>query len=388
MKIRKVIASVVVLVCMFSSASCTLFEALRNSNASNSDVKWEYLIENITEIKNVIILIGDGMGPVQIKAGEIYKGEQLIMQQFPYRANVNTNSLSRETDSAAAATAIATGKRTFNGIVGLDDRAYYDENAEAELETIVDIAAAMGKRTGVLTTEALHGATPMGFSAHNFSRNNSLELLESAAKNSNVNLFVSETFEREYYTCFTQNGYVEIPYAKDISTATEEKIFGAYDIKANGGTSFDYVVTEALEYLSQDEDGFFLMAEGAKIDKAGHYNDMRYMLEELLAFDDAIKAVLEWTKGRTDTVVIVTADHETGMLTLGQNVTHENILETDYGKPINYSWGSTGHTPTEVYCYINGVDIDFTNYSYGLSDTIKNTDIFEIMKALLNNDIN
>lgn len=381
-KMKKLAVTLALGMTIMSGSSCSLF----GGNAQPE--KWEYLLEGVSDVKNVILMIGDGMGPEQIKAGEIYKGEKLVFQNFPYKVNVNTDSWFGVTDSAAAATAMATGQLTYTGFIGMNFKEHLGEEP-AELETIVDIAASMGKRTGVLTTEVLYGATPMGFSAHSASRNNTEELLESAARNSNVNLFASETFSSSYNSIFTKNGYTQISNVANISDAQQDKIFGSYNIKANAKSmtagdkvAFDYLVTEALEYLSQDEDGFFLMAEGAHIDHGGHNNDMQYMLEELLAFDDAVKAVLEWTKGRTDTIVIVTADHETGCLMLSSDATRENLLAEKGGKPINYMWGSTSHTATEVFCFINGVDIEFSNYSFEMSTKIKNTDIFNIIKDL------
>ena len=117
------------------------------------------------EIKNVILLIGDGMGPNQIRAGELYKEEKLFMQTIDQSIKVETNSKDGVTDSAAAATALSTGTRTHNGRVGIDGEGN-------ELRTLVDIAHDLGKRTGVITTEELYGATPMGFSGHSLSRNN------------------------------------------------------------------------------------------------------------------------------------------------------------------------------------------------------------------------
>ena len=107
------------------------------------------------KIKNVILMIGDGMGPEQIKAGELFKGEKLFLQGIAQQTTVETRSASSSvTDSAAAATAMATGTRTTNGVIG--------KNTSLEdLTTIVDIASQQGKRTGIITTEQLYGATPM-----------------------------------------------------------------------------------------------------------------------------------------------------------------------------------------------------------------------------------
>ena len=142
--------------------------------------------------------------------------------------------------------------------------------------------------------------------------------------------------------------------------------------------AFDRLVCEALDYLSKDKDGFFLMAEGAHIDHGGHNNDILYMLNELLAFDEGVKAALDWAKDHEDTVVIVTADHETGGLSLGNNATAETILTAK-----GHSWSTTWHTSREVYCCVSGAKVDFSNYSdFGLKEKMKNTDTFEMMKRL------
>ena len=388
-KNNKVFASILAItMTVLTMGSCASFG---NNSGQNSTAEpegpWEYILEEVQDVKNVILLIGDGMGPEHIRAGEIYKGKKLEMQKFPYKVKVNTDSLDGTTDSSAASTAMATGTLINNGMVGI--KSDWTTGEDHELTTIVDIAAGMGKRTGILSTEPIYGATPMGFSAHNISRSSSGELVESAAKTSNVNLFACSTMSSSFHKTFTTNGYQQIADIKSISEAEENKIFGAYNIMAraasmtaDGMIAFDYLVTEALEYLSKDEDGFFLMAEGAHIDHGAHENNMQYMLEELLAFDDAVKAACAWAKNRDDTVVIVTADHETGCLMLGSSITKENMFDVKYDKPENYLWASSGHTSTEVWCFVNGFDIDFSKYSLGEENTIKNTDIFEIVKDL------
>jgi alkaline phosphatase len=348
--------------------------------------------ENVTTAKNIILLIGDGMGPNQVTVGEIFKGEKLTMQKFPYATKVETRSASSMiTDSAAAATALATGVRTTNGVIGKD------ENLQ-DLTTIVDIAHNLGKRTGIIATEDLTGATPMGFSGHAGARSQSRNLIQSAATTSNVNFFGSYLLNKTYRDILEDAGYEKIEDLDDLSEAEGEKLYHTCIIDAKAPsmsdniaeTALDRLVVEALDYLSQDEDGFFLMAEGAHIDHGGHNNDMTYMLQELLAFDDAVQAVLEWAADRDDTVVIVTADHETGGLELKETAsTALNFLETtsyDNGMtyvPKHYAWTTTSHSSTDVNFYINGANIDFRNYSFGMNTRIKNTDVFKIMKSLL-----
>lgn len=350
------------------------------------------ILENVQKAKNVILLIGDGMGKEHIKAGSLYKGKDLVMQGFPYRVDVETVNVNGEvTDSAASATALATGMRTINGHVGLN------ANGVKIAETIVDIAAAAGKATGVITTEYLYGATPMGFSAHCDSRSRYGALLDSACSSSNVNLFICDRMGT-YRDKITGNGYTLLLDETDkISEMSESKVaaLSKIDPKAKSmsigedGSAFDRLVTEALEYLSKDPDGFFLMAEGAHIDHGGHANDMTYMLEELFSFDEGVKAVLKWAKDRKDTVVLVTADHETGGLNVKEGFakgTMNKMVSLDGGMTYvheYYEWTTTSHSDRDVYCYINGADIDFSAYSFASNDRIKNTDVFQIMKSLL-----
>ncbi len=346
------------------------------------------------KIKNVILLIGDGMGPDQIRAGELYKEEKLFMQTIKQSVKVETVSYYGETtDSAAAATALATGTRTANGTVG--------RNIDGEdMETLVDIASGLGKRTGVITTEELYGATPMGFSGHSASRNNFDELLESAAISSKVNLFASYPLSpanRFMLDPFYENGYVAVDSPADISDSSAEKIIGQYVIMAeldsmiidDDCVAFDGLVSEALEYLAKDEDGFFLMAEGAHIDHGGHNNDISYMLRELLAFDDMVKYVVNWAKDRNDTLVLVTADHETGGLYVADGIGYGELFDRKEDESFkNFLWTSTGHTSKDVWLYAYGATINFEDYSTYLNGLrLANTDVFKIAKAYLTGNL-
>ena len=377
---------------LLASVSCCSLFACGGKSSGEGAHDWDQgpiVLNYVTQAKNVILLIGDGMGPNQIKAGEIFKGEELVMQTFPYSTKVETCSAdSAITDSAAAGTALSTGTRTNNGVIGRHPNGN-------NLRTIVDIAHDLGKRTGIISTEELTGATPMAFAAHASNRGNTLQLIESAAEEkSNVNLFLSYMISPSYTYYFEQGGYTVIDEVDDISKSKKDKVIGSYLVNARAPSmndeldfvSFDRLVWEALEYLSKDKDGFFLMAEGAHIDHGGHSNDMVYMLDELLAFDLGVKAALEWAKDRDDTVVIVTADHETGGLQLDENLTHDMLVQDyDNGGFIGegYEWTTTGHSSTDVWCYINGADIDFSKYALGRDDRIQNVDVFKIMKEVI-----
>ena len=337
---------------------------------------------NVTNAKNIILLIGDGMGPEEIRAGSLFKDGGLYMEKMPNRVLVDTTSAdSTVTDSGAGGTAIACGVTTNNGYVGMD----VDGD---QLKTIADIAIEQGKRAGIITTEDLHGATPMDFAAHGTNRSDYEWLLNSAAMTSNINLFVSTGGTENAYNTFTSvAGYTEIESVDDISESEEDKIIGAFPIDPLAASmsdySFDRIVKESIEYLSKDEDGFFLMAEGAHIDHGGHSNDILYMLRELLAFDLGVKAAVEWARQRDDTVVLVTADHETGGLALKDGVNSDNLLDDDDdGNHLYYSWSTTSHTGVDIYLYVYGFEVDFKQYSkFNDKDRIKNTDVFKIMKS-------
>ena len=330
----------------------------------------------LSGIKNVILMIGDGMGPNHVKAGEIYKGSQLAIHSMPHKTYSLTSSANNEvTDSAAGATALATGVRTNNGYVGVDAQGN-------ELTTIMDIALQEGKRTGVVTTDTMSGATPMAFAAHCADRKDSTTLLNSAV-DSGVNLLISTSNEAE--GDFQYNGYKNLPDVAELSEETSDYVVGTYDIFANapsgsaemGNVALDRVVSESIEYLSKDDDGFVLMVEGAKIDKQAERNNLQFMIEELLAFDNAVQSALDFAKDRDDTVVIVTADHETGGLSLADDFTKENMAS-------KHSWSTHGHTATNVYCNVYAENFEFFRYSSEEKTTeLKNADIFTMMKALV-----
>ena len=147
---------------------------------------------------------------------------------------------------------------------------------------IVDIAHGLGKRTGIIATEELTGATPMGFSGHAGAREQAPALIQSAAESSNVNFFGSYLIDSSYELLLDNNGYEKIRELDDVSEAEGEKLYHTCIIDAKAPsmsdsiaeTALDRLVVEALDYLSQDEDGFFLMAEGSHIDHGGHDNDL------------------------------------------------------------------------------------------------------------------
>ncbi len=339
------------------------------------------------DIKNVIIIIGDGCGLEHIEAGELYEGESYAFKKW-HKTTVNTDSINYGdlfvlTDSAAGGTAIATGTLTINGHVGVDKR-------RKELPTVMDIAKQIGKATGVVTTDVIYGATPGAFTGHTEDRGKCEELLISQFTTSNVDFMCGATdyfvFSKE--ELIEQNGYKFLYDFDDIYDAMdEEKLYWDVDI---AGVTAEYglnqVTEKALEFLGKDEDGFVLMIEQAHIDKYAHSRDISGVVESVKSLNDTVETVMEWIGSRKDTAVLITADHETGGLKVEKKKTSGmTAFPTEKGDDLYYSFSTTDHTKTPVGLFTYGIKPDFASFEHFKSnDIIKNIETNQIIVSLLN----
>lgn len=336
-------------------------------------------------IKNVIFIIGDGMGKDHINAGALDRGERYGFESWQ-TVDVNTSSIDDETgelgvtDSAASATALATGILTHNGYLG--------KNTSGEdLPTIMDVARACGKATGIVTTDYLYGATPSGFSAHSDSRTDNKTITETQLR-SGVNLLAgldSVIYSQSLY----KNLIADSPYYR-ASTLTDPEIMSKEQVmltlnieneEADSVTLSDATAT-ALDYLEQDEDGFFLMIEQAYIDKCSHDNDTAGMIARMHSLAKTVETVMEWIGDRNDTVVLISADHETGGFMTSET---EDLGRTYNGAAgsFYYAWSSDDHTSAHVALYVYGTQESYEEYETFTGETIKNTDIFTLTKRLV-----
>ena len=270
-----------------------------------------------SNIKNVILMIGDGMGPEHVEAGRAYAGEGgLFMEnEAVFRGEVTTNSLTSggPTDSAAAATALSTGHKTDNGAVA--------QYRGQDLKTNMEYAAERGLATGVIASEGVKGATPAAFSSHAADRDDVVTITEGQIA-SGIDLFLGGAASS--YAVFRDRiaagGYTYAGSTDELDPAAD-KLWGAFEelYTDEEGTADSPTLAElslfAIDFLSQKSDeGFFLVIEESHIDKCSHSNDMNGMLRHLKAYDEAIKAVVTAARETEDTLVIATADHETGGL--------------------------------------------------------------------------
>ena len=266
--------------------------------------------------KNVILLIGDGMGFNHIAAGRALLGvDKLFMESAAViagEATTYSRTIIGPTDSAAAATALATGQKTDNGMVA--------QYLGKDLKSNTEYAMEQGMATGIIASEGVKGATPAGFSAHAFNRNSTDDITRDQMS-SGIDLFLggAKDFYDDYAGDIAASGYDYATAASALDPAAD-KIWGAFsDIATADGTDATPTLADlavfAMNYLAAKSDnGFFLMIEESHIDKRSHSNDMEGMLEHLIAYDNTIKAVVQLAAEMGDTLVIATADHETGGL--------------------------------------------------------------------------
>lgn len=354
-------------------------------NRTQSDASGEII--DVGKVKNLIIIIGDGMGYEHIKAGELMFDKDYEFTNWVC-TDVNTDSLDKLsgspkalTDSAAAATAIACGHNTLNGYVGKD-------NKGNNLETIMDIARSLGKSTGILTTDKMYGATPAGFSAHTKDRNKSGDIISSQLT-SDVNFLCSYTTSEsvEARDRIIQSGY---SYCNDYNNRNDvlnaDYAYCQFNLEGYGGSiKLSDASSFAVDFLSKDSDGFVLMIEMAHIDKMSHNNKFESMTDYMNSLNETVNLIAAWADNNGDTAVIVTADHETGGLKVSENPSEYSVrAESKDGKMFSYEWSSKDHTHSNVGCFIHGFDVDYSKFDIYKSDNlIKNTEIFALMKSLI-----
>ncbi len=272
--------------------------------------------------KNIILMVGDGMGLGQISAGMYMNGNKLSLEEFHYIGLHKCYAADDLiTDSAAAATSFACGIKTYNGAIGVDVN-------KKPVKTILEYAEEKGLATGLVTTSTIVHATPASFIAHQEQRK-MYEEIAADFMNTEVDLFIGGG--KNYFDKRTDNqnlldqlrdkGYQVNTFLEtelaDLSPGEKNLAYltsNTDPLPVARGRNYLPLASEiACEFMDGRSDkGFFLMIEGAQIDWGGHANDTDYIVTEMADFDKAINKVLEYAKMDGETLVIVTADHETG----------------------------------------------------------------------------
>lgn len=327
-----------------------------------------------SEVKNVILLIGDGMGLAQSYAAYLANDKSLSMYTMPYTGLSITSCADREvTDSGAGGTAIATGHKANYKAIGLDKN-------NISHPSLLKIAKQYGKSTAIVCSCDLTHATPAAFVANVKNRDLqeqiALSYLEECcdiALGGGAERFTSKGRKDKLnlIDSLAKRGYAVVYSEDELSKCESEKIFGLFaeghlpEASKRGGVMQQYML-KALEQLDKNPNGFFMMLEGSRIDMEAHLNKYDAMVEETLDFDRCVAIALDFAKRKGNTLVVVTADHETGGLTLPAK-----------GSKTQDKWTTLNHTgvPVPIYSFGPGAE-NFTR-------VMQNTDIFfEIYKLM------
>jgi alkaline phosphatase len=394
-----------------TSAALAATMAVSPVRANNSEAPSQG--GNAPTAKNIILMVPDGLGMSYVTAARIFlngpDGDPLYFETLPQIGYQRTHSAnSTVTDSAAAGSAWATGEKFNNG------EASCHSDGLTCLEsppTILELAKAEGKMTGLVATSTITHATPAVFGAHSHSRQCQAEIGRQLVEVTGVDVLLGGGIggNRDGYNCEQYPGqdpnsvlalaqglgytYVMDEAAmNDAVAGGEEKILGLFtpggktpemfrvdpeDTYPLGEPTLPEMTTAALDVLEESNKGFFLMVEGSQIDWAGHANDLDYLLAETVAFDEAVQVVQDWIAADPardeQTLLIVVGDHETGGMMI--NGPYGELSEP--GDKVEDGWTSGGHTAQDTPIWSQGPGSSL------LGGALQNTDLFDAMESVL-----
>lgn len=327
--------------------------------------------------KNIILLIGDGMGATQVFAGLTANKGKLNIERCQYVGfHKNQSSDDYVTDSGAGATSISIGKKTYNGAIGVD-------SSKTPHPTILEIAETNSLATGMVVSCSITHATPASFIAHQPSRQMVEEIAADFLK-TDIDVFIGGGRDhflrrkdgrnlidslkvRNYQVADTLTEIVKIKSGKlaGFVAAVEPP-----KVSEGRGDQLLQSTLTALEILKKNSKGFFLMVEGSQIDWGGHANEAQYVTSEMVDFDKAIGAAFDFADKDGNTLVIITADHETGGMSLVNGDMKTGMVEAKFS--------TAGHTGVMIPVYAYGVGAE------KFSGIYQNTSIFDKIIAAFN----
>lgn len=339
------------------------------------------------EIKNVIFLIGDGMGVSYTSAYRYLKDnpgtkvaertefdKYLVGQQMTYPEDSAQNI----TDSASAATAMSAGVKTYNAAIAVD-------NDKSEVKTVLEAAKEKGKATGLVATSEITHATPASFGAHDENRknmnsiaddyynelikgNHKIDVLLGGGKSNFVrpDVNLAKAFEKDGYSYVTdKNQMLKDKNEQVLGLFASEGLPKMIDRPSETPSLAD-MTSSAIQRLNKDKDGFFLMVEGSQVDWAGHDNDIVGAMSEMEDFEKAYKAAMEFAKKDKHTLVVATADHSTGGFSIGAKG-----IYNWYGEPIKAAKRTPDFMADAI---VKGADVEKTLKQYINQNVVKLTD--------------
>lgn len=293
--------------------------------------------ENPNLPKNIIIMIGDGMGISQVSASVLTNANSAFRRFSITGFSITCSADKLITDSAAGATALACGERTKNGAIGVDEMG-------KSILSLFELAKQKKRSTGVVVTSEVTNATPAAFLGHTTDRHND-ELLAKQFTSLETDIvvgggkryFIPETSggkrkdNVDLLAKLHENGYAVLNDFESLTKSDSKKFYALLENEAlKPAEKRDYSLSDltkkALHSLSQNENGFVLMVEGSQIDNGGHDNNQEQLVNELTDFERAIETVLDFAETNKETLVLVTGDHETGGTAItGGEIGGENL---------------------------------------------------------------
>jgi len=286
--------------------------------------------------KNVVFIIGDGMGLAHIYAGMVANGNKLQLERFKtigFSKTYSSNNFT--TDSGAGGTAIACGVKTKNGMIGMSPDS-------VAVESILEVADKNGLSTGMVTACDITHATPASFIAHQVSRKMAEDIATDFLK-TDIDVFIGggrNNFEkrsddRNISNELKEKGYTIAYTLDEVKKNKTGKVAGLlYDVHPayvpERGEMLPEATIAAIDILENNKNGFFMMIEGSQIDWAAHENNAEQIAAEVLDLDKTIGKVLDFAEKNKNTLVIVTADHETGGLTMPKGNIANNELTASF----------------------------------------------------------
>lgn len=369
---------ILLLVALLVNAYSGLFA--QNTNMQTYTMEHPYKVEKLKapkgkKVKNVILMIGDGMSLMDVYAAWVCNRGRLWLDNAQYIGLSATHCTDKLiTDSGAGGTALATGHKTKYHAVGVDPEG-------KPLTTIIDLAKRKDKDAGIAVTCRLWDATPADFCCHNINRDNEQEIVADYptsgvdfAFGGGAKYFTNRKDGRNIFEELKNQGYYIARTWEELEKRESGKVFCVpYEVDTplpdERGDLLARATMKGISLMNQNKNGFFMMVEGSQLDDYGHFNQLDMLMKELHDFDRTIGEVMKWAAKDGETLVVVTADHETGGLTL-----HGGDLAT--GR-IEAKFASTGHTGVMVPVYAFGPGAEeFTGF-------MDNTEIFWKIKKLM-----
>lgn len=353
----------------------------QSSNLQTYTFDKPYAVEKIAppkgkKVKNVILMIGDGMSLMHIQAAWTCNRGKLWLENAQYIGLSETPASNRLiTDSGSGGTSLATGYKTVYHAVGVDPNG-------KPLESLVSLAKKHNKAAGIAVTCRLWDATPCDFCCHNIDRDQEQELVKGYltanldfAFGGGAKYFLHRDDGRNLFKELENEGYHVSRTVEDMMAWQKGKLFCVpYDIDTplpdERGDLLARASLKGMDLLKQNKNGFFMMIEGSQLDDYGHFNKLDMLMKETLDFDHTIGEVFKWAAQDGETLVVITADHETGGLTV-----HGGDLQSGTVKA-NFSTKDHSGTMVPVYAFGPGSE-NFTGF-------MSNTDIFWKIKELMN----